>query len=66
VYFFEESVKSGGIGEHLAGKLLCGGFKGKFNLNAVENEFVPVAESSVALAKCGLDSKAMVKKIKGA
>lgn len=66
IEFFEETVKSGGIGEHLAAMLLEVGFKGKFRINAVENEFVSAAESSKALANCGLDSTAMIRKIKGA
>lgn len=65
VYFFEETVKRGGIGELLAAKLLSEGFGGKFDLSAVDNEFVPVAESSKSLKNCRLDSQAMCEKIKG-
>lgn len=65
IYFFEESVRSGGIGEHLAGRLLEIGYKGKFSLSAVDNSFIPCAESSEALKNCGLDSNAMREKIRG-
>lgn len=66
VYFFEETVKSGGICEHLGLKLLENSFKGKYSVNAIENEFVSAAESSRSLKVCRIDSAAMTEKIKGA
>ena len=57
---FEETVKSGGIGEHLSAMLLEAGFKGEFKINAVGNEFVPQGETSSILNKLGLDSEAMI------
>ncbi len=60
LHFFEESVKSGGIAEHLAARLLEKGFKGEFKIHAVEDKFVPAANVSAALAGNQLDSKAMV------
>ena len=57
---FEETVKSGGIGEHLSAMLLETGFNGEFKINAVDNRFVPQGETSSILNKLGLDSEAMI------
>ena len=65
VFFFEETVKSGGIGEHLAAVLLENGYSGKYSINAVENKFVPAAKVQKALKNCRLDSEAMINKIRG-
>ena len=62
ICFFEETVKSGGIGEHLAAKLLESGYDGRYSVNAIENEFIDACEISKALRKCGLDSQAMLEK----
>ncbi len=59
--FYEESVKSGGIGEHLSALLLENGFKGEFIIHAVNNEFVPMAKTDVALKKLGLDYESMLR-----
>lgn len=61
VYFFEESEKSGGIGECLAARLLEHGYKGKYSIHAVNNCFVAHAETKEALAECGLDSESIIK-----
>ena len=60
-YFFEESEKSGGIAEHLSAMLAEVGFGGKYVINAVENGFVPAAETSSALEKCGLSYNGILK-----
>lgn len=57
---FEETVKSGGVGEHLSAMLLETGFNGEFKINAVDNRFVPQGETSSILNKLGLDSEAMI------
>jgi len=59
--FYEESVKSGGIGEHLSALLLENGFKGEFIIHAVNNEFVPMAKTDAALKKLGLDYESMLR-----
>ena len=63
IFFFEESEKKGGIGEHLSSLLIENGYKGKIVVKAVENGFVPAAETSSALDKCGLNSKEILKVI---
>ncbi len=59
IEFFEETVKSGGIGEHLAGILLEKGYTGKFRIHSVGNEFVHQGETSKALNNLRLDSSSM-------
>lgn len=58
--FYEETVKSGGIGEHLAAILFEKGFKCEYNIHAVNNEFVPMSSVDSAFKKYGLDCDAML------
>ena len=51
VYFFEESVKSGSISEHLSAILNESGYNGKYFINAVDNGFVPAMSTNSALKK---------------
>ncbi len=60
IYFFEEGIKSGGIGEHLGSALLEKGFKGKFVNTAIENNFVPSSSVSKALENNRLDKNSMI------
>jgi 1-deoxy-D-xylulose-5-phosphate synthase len=57
---FEESMKSGGIGEHIAAELLARGYSGKFGITAVEG-FVPQASAESQLARYSLDSDGVKK-----
>lgn len=59
--FFEETVKSGGIGEHLSALLIENGFKGEFFIHAVNNEFVPMSKTERALKNLGLDYESMLR-----
>ncbi len=65
VYFFEEGIKSGGIGEHIGSMLLQKGYKGKFVNTAIENEFVAASNVSSALKKNNLDRESMIRIISG-
>ncbi|MCM1363546.1 MAG: 1-deoxy-D-xylulose-5-phosphate synthase [Faecalibacterium sp.] len=60
VYFFEEGLKSGGVGEKLALILLEKGFKGEYHLTAVEDKFVSQATVSELLQEYKLDTQGMV------
>ncbi len=64
IYVFEEAMKSGGIGEHLSALLLENGFKGKFKIKAVDNEFVTQGNSDSVLKRLKLDSNAMLNEVK--
>ncbi len=65
IHFFEEGMKSGGIAEHCAARLLETGFNGKYFIHAVDNRFVPAAKVSSAMRNCGLDSLSMIKALGG-
>lgn len=61
VYFFEEGVKDGGIGESYC-ELLCeNGYKGNFKLTAVPNEFVEHASVDRLYERYSLDEESMYK-----
>ena len=60
VFFFEEGVRSGGVGEHFAMELLEQGFKGQFKLTAVEG-FPRHASVEELLAEHDLDAAGMEK-----
>ena len=63
VYFYEESVKSGSIGESFADLLLAIGFKNNYSHIAVKDEFVPHASVDSLIKKYGLDTESIVKNI---
>lgn len=60
VHIFEESVKNGGIGEHLSASLLSHGYSGDFFVHTVENKFLPAVNTVNALKNIGLDSETMI------
>ena len=64
VYFFEEGLRSGGVGEQTAAALLEAGFRGDFRLQAVEDRFVPQASVEEQLASFRLDRAGMLATIK--
>lgn len=55
VIFVEESIKSGGIAEHLAGKLLEQKFKGDYLIKAIDNQFVSQATVEQSLNDLGFN-----------
>ncbi len=64
IYFFEEGIKSGGVGEKLMCRLFSSGYKGDFVITAVDNEFVKTADTESQLRKYGLDRESIVNKVK--
>lgn len=58
IFFFEEGIKHGGIGEHFGFMLEETGFKGKYFLRAI-TDFVAHAKMDQALEKLGLDENGM-------
>ena len=64
IHFFEEGIKSGGIGEHCAARLLEKGFDGKYVIHAIE-KFVPQSAVSAGIKNCGLDTESMIKAVGG-
>lgn len=61
IFFFEEGIKTGGIGETFSELLLENGYKGEFSLTAVDNEFVEHASVTSLLEKYNLDKNGMIK-----
>lgn len=60
IYFFEEGILSGGIAEHIACRLLKKDFKGKYSVNAINDEFVGASTIQAALKKYKLDTESMI------
>lgn len=65
IFFFEEGLRSGGVGEQTALRLLENGFSGDFRLTAVPDEFVPQASVAQQLCQYGLDAESMTEQIRG-
>ena len=63
IYIYEESERSGGIGEKLAARLSENGYKGYLSINAI-NGFAAQGKSSEILKRYGLDADSIVAKIK--
>lgn len=64
IHLFEETVKSGGIGEHLVALLTENGYNGEFKIHAVENKFVKASSVDNAIKTNGLNFDAMLNAFK--
>lgn len=64
IFFFEEGMERGGIGEYFACQLLKRGYKGQYILKAVDDVYVPQATVQSTLHKLKLDTDGMVEIIK--
>ncbi len=62
IFFFEEGIKSSGIGEKFLLALFEHGFRGEFDLTAIEGP-VSAADAETQLKKLGLDRDGIIKKI---
>ncbi len=63
VFFYEEAVKSGGIGQSFADMLLDMNYKGYYKHIAVNDEYVPHASVPSLIKKYHLDSESIVNHI---
>lgn len=61
IAFFEEGIRSGGIGEKFSLKLHEQGWYGRYRLIAVDNEFVKYRETEKQLAAYNLDKDGMIR-----
>ncbi len=66
IYFFEEGIQNGGVGEKLALRLLEAGYHGEYKLTAVDYCFVEQGSVASTIAKNNLDSDSMVDIVGGA
>ncbi len=63
VFFFEEGMKSGGVGEKFGCELLLRGFKSEYSLTAVDNEFVAHAAVERLMEKYSMSPEKMAQLI---
>lgn len=61
IYFFEEGIKSGGIGETFGELLLENSYKGEYRITAIDEQFVPHAPVSKLYEEYELDADGMYK-----
>jgi len=66
IIFFEEGIRQGGIGETFIALLKEKGYKGEYNLKAVDNAFVTHASVSRLLEMLGLDAEGMYNAVREA
>lgn len=64
VYFFEEGLKSGGVGEKVALKLLEKGYTGSYSLTAVDDRFVVQASINELLKMYKMDAESIAEKVR--
>lgn len=62
VLFFEEGVRSGGVGSLFALRLMESGYKGTFSLTAVEDRYVAQASVETLLKNAGLDAESIMER----
>lgn len=65
VFFVEEGIRRGGVGEGFLLELSESGFCGKYNLRAVEDGFVKQASVESLLHKYGFDEDSVYSLVKG-
>ncbi len=61
IHFFEESLKNGGIAEHLLTLLNENSFEGNYQIHAINNKFVPAATVTSAIKLNGLDTESILR-----
>ncbi len=59
VYFFEEGMRSGGVGESFESQLVKEKFTGSYHLTAIEDIFIPHSKDTLALHALKLDADGM-------
>ena len=63
VFFYEEGMCAGGVGERLLAALLQRGLTPEVKLTAVKDEFVPQAPVASCLRRYGMDVQSMVENV---
>lgn len=63
IYFYEESMRSGSIGQSFSEQLLSIGFKNVYEHIAVNDEFVAHADTEALMKRYHFDSESMINKI---
>ena len=63
IYFFEEGIKNGGIGQKIMCKSYENGFRGTFDITAIDDEFVKAADVEKQIIKYRLDRESVSNRI---
>ena len=56
IYFLEEGIRQGGIGEHFLDALSRARYRARMMIGAEENPLIPAMPAASALRRCGLDA----------
>lgn len=59
IYFVEEGIKTGGIGEQVGSMLIENEYKGEYCIKAIENKFIPQSTVDQAFELLGLDKNSI-------
>lgn len=63
IFFFEEGMATGGVGEHFFNEISKRGYSGKYTLTAIDDIYVKHAKVDSLLEKLRLDTKGMTNTI---
>ncbi|MBO5936629.1 MAG: 1-deoxy-D-xylulose-5-phosphate synthase, partial [Clostridia bacterium] len=63
ICFFEEGMRSGGVGEKLGSILMEKGVRAKYSITAVEDEFAPQASIKDLISMYNLDCDSIINKL---
>lgn len=63
IFFFEEGMKTGGVGEHFLSELQGQGYHGEYVLCAIEDKYVKQSTVASALKQLKLDTQGMVETV---
>ena len=63
IFFFEEGMLTGGIGEHFLAEAVKRGYNGKFIINAIDNIYVRHAKVDSLFEKLGLSADEMAETV---
>ncbi|MEG0457003.1 MAG: transketolase C-terminal domain-containing protein, partial [Oscillospiraceae bacterium] len=64
IFFVEESIKNGSVGEHLLSSLAENNFSGNFYHNSVDNIFISHQSTFQAINQCGFDTQGIINFVK--
>lgn len=64
VYFFEEGIEMGGIGEHFIACLMNQGYQGRVSLRGIGDQFIKHASMAQCLEELGLDEESIYQAVK--
>ena len=63
IFFFEEGIRAGGIGEHFGAELMEKGYHGIYRISAIADRFVPQGSMPQLLADLHLDADGMMQAV---